>query len=158
MKSVCDEYQCCQDCLVSYKVNKEVPHKCLHAKCKHCLEYVHIYDHQCLITSEEEKQFKRTLQELRKRKKKKKQLFGMVVEGLPDDLTQTMIGDLIANRQQNLKELDQINSGVPMTEIKAQRYEEKLNDLRGKVMLKMIEEEGMELDDITLETVEERMP
>ena len=143
---------------MSYKVNKEVPHKCLHAKCKHCLEYVHIYDHQCLITSEEEKQFKRTLQELRKRKKKKKQLFGMVVEGLPDDLTQTMIGDLIANRQQNLKELDQINSGVPMTEIKAQRYEEKLNDLRGKVMLKMIEEEGMELDDITLEMGEERMP
>ena len=51
MKSVCDEYRCCQDCLVSYKVNKEVPHKCLHAKCKHCLEYVHIYDHQCFITS-----------------------------------------------------------------------------------------------------------
>ena len=58
MKSVCDEYQRCQDCLVSYKVNKEFPHKCLHAKCKHCLEYVHIYDHQCFITSEEEKQFK----------------------------------------------------------------------------------------------------
>ena len=158
MKSVCDEYQCCQGCLVLYKVNKEVPHKCLHAKCKHCLEYVHIYDHQCFITSEEEKQFKRTLQELRKRKKKKEQLWGMVVEGLPDDLTQTMIDDLIANRQQKLKELDQINSGVPMTEIKAQRYKEKLNDLREKVMLKMIEEEGMELDDITLEMVEERMP
>lgn len=82
----------------------------------------------------------------------------MVVEGLPDDLTQTMIDDLIANRRQKLKELDQINSGVPMTEIKAKRYEEKLIDLREKVMLKMIEEEGMELVDITLEMVEERMP
>ena len=53
--------------------------------------------------------------------------------------------------------MDQINSGVPMTEIKAQRYEERLNDLREKVMLKMMEEEGFELDDITLELVEDRM-
>ena len=40
MKSVCDQFRCCKDCLVSYKVKEEVPHKCLHAKCKHCLEYV----------------------------------------------------------------------------------------------------------------------
>lgn len=44
-----------------------------------------------------------------------------------------------------------------MAEIKAQRYEEKLNDLREKVMWKMMEEEGFELDDITLEMVEDRM-
>ncbi|CAH3028681.1 unnamed protein product [Porites evermanni] len=44
-----------------------------------------------------------------------------------------------------------------MTEIKAQHYEEMLNDLREKVMLKMMEEEGFELDDITLEFVEDRM-
>ena len=149
MKSVCDQYRKCKDCLVSYKVKEEVPHRCLFAKCKPCVEYVHIYDHQCFITSEEEKQFKRTLQELRKRKKKKEQLLGMVVEGLPDDLTQTMIDDPIAKRQKKLKELDQINRGVRMAEIKTHRYKEKLNDLREKVMLKMIEEEGSEFDDIT---------
>lgn len=44
-----------------------------------------------------------------------------------------------------------------MTEIKAQRYEERLNDLREKVMLKIMEEEGFEFDDITLELVEDRM-
>ena len=44
-----------------------------------------------------------------------------------------------------------------MAEIKTQRYEEKLNDLREKVMLKMMEEEGFELDDITLEMVEDRI-
>ena len=157
MKSVCDEYQRCQDYLVSYKVKEEFPHKCLHAQCKHCLEYVHIYDHQRFITSEKEKQFKRTLQGLRGQKKEKEQLLGMVVKGLPDDLTQTMIDDLIANRQKKLKELDQINRGVPMAEIKTQRYEEKLNDLREKVMLKMMEEEGFEPDDITLEMVEDRL-
>ena len=158
MKSVCDQYRKCKDCLVSNKVKEEVPHKCLFAKCKPCVEYVHIYDHQCFITSEEEKQFKRTLQELRKRKKKKEQLLGMVVEGLPDDLTQTMIDDPIAKRQKKLKELDQINRGVRMAEIKTQRCKEKRNDLREKVMLKLMEEEGFEFDDITLEMVEDRMP
>ena len=156
MKSVCDQCQRCQDCLVPYKVKKELPQKCLHAQCKHCLEFVPIYDHKCYITSEEEKQFKRQLQELRR--KKKEQLLGMVVEGLPDDTAQVMIDQLIAKRKTRLKELDQINSGVPMAEIKAQAYEERLNDVRGKVMLKMNEEEGFELDDITLDLEEESMP
>ena len=53
--------------------------------------------------------------------------------------------------------LEEINGGVPIHEIKAERYEEKVNDLREKVMLKMMEDEGFELDDITLEMVEDRM-
>ena len=76
MKSVCDQYRKCKDCLVSYKVKEEVPQKCLHAKYKHCLEFVHIYDHQCFITSEEEKQLKRTLQELRRAEKEKGTVIG----------------------------------------------------------------------------------
>ena len=124
MKSACDQYRKCNDCLVSYKVKEEVPHKCLHAKCKH------IYDHRCFITSEEEKHFKRQLQELRRRKKKKEQLLGMVVEGLPDEQTQTVIDDLIVKRKKKPQELPQINMGIPMTEIKAQRKEDRLNDLR----------------------------
>ena len=79
----------------------------------------------------------------------------MVVEGLPDEHTKSAIDDLIAKRKKKLKELDQINRGVLMTEIKAHRYEEKLNDLREKVKLKMMEE-GFELDD-TLEMVEDCM-
>ena len=124
MKTACDQYRKCNDCLVSYKVKEEVPHKCLHAKCKH------IYDHRCFITSEEEKHFKRQLQELRRRKKKKEQLLGMVVEGLPDEQTQTVIDDLIVKRKKKPQELPQINMGIPMTEIKAQRKEDRLNDLR----------------------------
>ena len=64
---------------------------------------------------------------------------------------------LIAKCEKKLKELEEINRSVPMTEIKTQRYEERLNDLREKVMLKMMKEEGFELDDITLEMVEDRM-
>lgn len=110
-------------------------------------------------SSEKEKQFKRTLQELRRQKKKKEQLLGIVVEGLPDDhtCTQSAIDDLIAKRKKKLKELEEINSGVSMAEIKTQRYEKRLIDLRGKKMLKMMEEEGFELDDITLEMVEDCM-
>ena len=148
MKSVCDLFRCCKDCLVSYKVKEEVPHQCLHARCKHYLEYVHIYDHQCFITFEEEKRFKRRLQDLRRKKKKKEQLLGMVVEGLPEYHTQSVIDDLIAKRKKELKDLKEINSGVPMVEIKAQRNEEKLNDLRAEVMEQMMDEE-VALDDRT---------
>lgn len=82
----------------------------------------------------------------------------MVAEGLPDVSTQLVIDELVTKRKKKLKELDQINSGVPMAEIKAQAYEERLDDLREKVMLKMIEDKGLELDDITLEMVEQRLP
>ena len=82
----------------------------------------------------------------------------MVAEGLPDDITQQAIYELIAKRKKKLKEIDQINSEVPMAEIKAEAYEERLNDLREKGILKMIEDEGLELDDITLDMVEQCMP
>ena len=55
MKSTCQDFQRCVKCMVTYKVNKDLPHKCLHAQCKHCLEFIPIYEHQCYITSEEEK-------------------------------------------------------------------------------------------------------
>ena len=48
-----------------------------------------------------------------------------MIEGLPDNHTQKAIDDLIAKWQKKLKELDQINSGVPKADIKAERYEEK---------------------------------
>ena len=120
------------------------------------MEYVHIYDHQCFITSEEEKQFKRRLQDLRRNKKKKEQLLGMVVEGLPDDRTQSVIDDLIAKRKKKLTDLKEINSGVPMVEVKAQRNEDRINDLRAEVMEQMMDE-GVSLDDMTLDMVDERM-
>ena len=118
------------------------------------LEYVHIYNHKCYITSEEEKQFKRQLQDLRRKKQKKEQLLGMLVEGQPGDTTQQLIDELVAKCKKKLKEIDQINSGVPMAEINAEKW----NDLGEQVMLKMIEEEGFELDDITLDMVEQCMP
>ena len=118
MKSTCQDFQRCVKFMVTYKINKDLPHKCLHAQCKHCLEFVPIYEHQCYITSEEEKQFKRALQKLRKEKKKKEKLLGMVVEGVPDENTQGMIDTLIAQRKKKLKDLEYINMGVPMAEIK----------------------------------------
>jgi len=158
MKSTYDQFRKCQDCLVSFKVKKDVPHKCLFAKCKHCLEFVQIYEHQCFITSEEEKAFKRTLQALQKQKKKKEQLLNMIVKGLPDTSTQDTIDKLIASRKKKLQEIEQINQGVPMAEVKAQAYEEKMNEIREKVILKMMEEEEIELEHITFEMVEQRMP
>ena len=42
---------------------------------------------------------KRRLQDLRSKKKTKEQLLEMVVEGLPDDHTQSVIDDLIVKRK-----------------------------------------------------------
>ena len=35
MTSVCDQFGKCKDSVVTFKVNEEVNHKCLHAMCKH---------------------------------------------------------------------------------------------------------------------------
>ena len=156
MTSVCGQFRKCKDSLVTFKVNEEVNHKCLHAICKHCLEYVNIYDHQCFITSKEEKHFKRTMRKLRQQKKKKEQLLAMVVEGLTDDHTQMIIDHLIAKRKKKLKELKEISSGIPMAEIKARREEDRLNDLREEVMEQLMEE-GVDIDAMTLDMVNERM-
>ena len=158
MKSVCDQFRKCQDCLVSYKVKKELPHKCLHAQCLHCLDFVPIYTHKCYITSEEEKSFKRTLQVFKKRQRKKKQLLAIVPEGLPDTTTQNMIDTLMEGRKKKLREIEQINNGVPMAEIKAQAYEEKMEELRQRVIEKMVDEEEIQIDEITPEMIEQRMP
>ena len=91
LKSTCRDFKRCPQCMVTYKVNQDLPHKCLHAQCKHCLEFVPIYEHQCFIRSEEEKQFKRALQKLRSEKKKIETILGTIVEGLPDQSTQDEI-------------------------------------------------------------------
>ena len=136
--------------MVTYKVNQDFPHKCLHAQCKHCLEFVPIYQHKCYITSEEEQKFKRALQKLRSKKKKIETILGTIVEGLPDQSTQDEIDALIAQRKKKLKDLDYINMGVPMVEIQ-------LADLQEKVIDELLDE-GVSLEGITLDMVNERLP
>lgn len=70
LHSICLDFHRCSHCLATYKVNKDLPHKCYHASCRLCLEYVNVYQHQCYITSEEEKTFKRTLQKPKKKRRK----------------------------------------------------------------------------------------
>ena len=150
LKSTCRDFQRCPQCMVTYKVNQDFPHKCLHAQCKHCLEFVPIYQHKCYITSEEEQKFKRALQKLRSKKKKIETILETIVEGLPDQSTQDEIDALIAQRKKKLKDLDYINMGVPMVEIQ-------LPDLQEKVIDELLDEE-VSLEGITLDMVNERLP
>ena len=150
LKSTCRDFQRCPQCMVTYKVNQDFPHKCLHAQSKHCLEFVPIYQHKCYITSEEEQKFKRALQKLRSKKKKIETILGTIVEGLPDQSTQDEIDALIAQRKKKLKDLDYINMGVPMVEIQ-------LADLQEKVIDELLDE-GVSLEGITLDMVNERLP
>ena len=74
----------------------------------------------------------------------------MVVERVPDENTQGMIDTLIAQRKKKLKDLEYINMGVPMAEIK-------LRDLQERVIDQLLEEE-VSPNEITLEMVNERWP
>ena len=117
---------------------------------------MNIYEHNCFITSEEEKEFKRELQDLRRKKKKKEQLLNMVDEGLLDDHTQSVIESMIAERKKKLEELRKINMGISMTHLKAQRNENSLNTLREEVIDQLLDE-GLTHDEITLKIVDERL-
>ena len=101
LKSVCDQFRKCKDCLVSYKVNEELEHKCLHAMRKHCLEYLKNYEHKCFIISDEEKCFKRNVRQLRKEKQTNEKLVATVVEGdrLNDDYLGAIIEKMIEKRK-----------------------------------------------------------
>ena len=149
LQSTCRDFQRCPKCMVTYKVNEDFPHKCLHAVCRHCLEYVSIYEHKCYITSDEEKEVKRTLQKLRKQKRRKEQILRKKSERFSDQDTQAAIDDLVAQRKKKLKDLDYINRGVPQIEIK-------LRELQEKIIYKLLEE-GMNREEITLDMVNERM-
>lgn len=146
LKSICRNFHRCLECMATYKVNRDMPHKCYHAQCRHCLEYVNVYEHQCYITSEYEKHFKRALQTLKKDKKKQDQLLGNNGEGL----TGEMMERLIAQRKRKLKELEMINKGVPQTDIQQE-------DLREQIMAELLEE-GVPSEEITPEMVNERLP
>ena len=150
LKSTCKDFQRCPRCMVTYKVHKDFPHKCLHAQCRHCLDYVHAYEHKCHITSEEDKQFKRTLKQFREKKRINEVILGTIVEGLPDQSTQDDIDTLIAQRKKKLKDLEYINNGVPMAELK-------LRELQEKIMDELLEE-GVPPENITLDMVKERLP
>ena len=146
LKSTCTEFRRCIQCMCSYKVSKEFQHKCFHTQCRHCLEYVNVYEHQCFITSEHEKAFKRTLQKLKKEKKKQEQLLGNNGEGLPDETMER----LIAQRKRKIKALEMINKGVPQAEIDLQQLQE-------QIIEEMIEE-GVPSQEITQDMVNERIP
>ena len=150
LKSTCRDFHRCPQCLATYKVNKDLPHKCLHAQCKHCLEYVDVYEHRCYITSEEDKAFKRTLKKLRNKKRKEEQLLRVHVQELSDQDTQDKMNELVAQRKKKLKDLELINNGVPMAAIT-------LKELQENVMDEMLEE-GLGSEEITLEMVNERLP
>ena len=145
LKSTCINFRRCTNCLATYKVNKDLPHKCLHAQCRYCLDYVNVYEHQCYITSEEEKHFKRSLQKLRKEKKKQEQLLGNNGEGLPDETMER----LIAQRKRKIKALEMINKGVSQAEIDLQQLQQIIEELI---------EEGVPSEEIYLAMVNERMP
>lgn len=145
LKSTCTDFQRCTKCMATYKVNRELPHKCLHAQCRHCLDYVNVYEHKCFITSEEEKHFKRILQKMKKEKKKREQLIGNI-EGLSDELMER----LIVQRKRKLKMVERINKGVSPADIQRE-------DLQEQVMAQLLEE-GLCPEEITPEMVNARLP
>ena len=54
--SLCDRLKKCKECCKVYKVDFEVPHQCYHDDCKHCGEYVNVYEHKCFIQPASQKE------------------------------------------------------------------------------------------------------
>lgn len=158
VECVCHDFHRCQKCLVSYKVKEEFPHQCLHTQCKHCLEYVHIYEHKCFITSEEEKRLKRFIQkskaEERRKEKVIKQLAKRSVLSL-DDENVDYFEDQIKKR---IEEFNHISNSVPKEEEeKEEEKEQKMEVLQEKIVSEMLKE-GFSPSEITIQAVNERLP
>ena len=47
--SLCQKLKNCLKCCKGYKVNPKKPHKCYHDTCRHCHEFVEIYNHKSYI-------------------------------------------------------------------------------------------------------------
>ena len=47
--SLCEKYKKCLVCCKQYTVNPKKPHRCYHDTCRHCHEFVNIYELKCYI-------------------------------------------------------------------------------------------------------------
>ena len=47
--SLCQKLKKCLHCCKGYTVNPKQPHKCYHDTCRHCHDFVDIYNHKCYI-------------------------------------------------------------------------------------------------------------
>ena len=151
--STCQTLKRCTECMATYKVIPGLPHKCLHARCKHCLEFVPIYDHQCYITSEEEKTFKRELKKLLKTQKRKQVLTNAGLDELAQDtapLNDLLIDHLKRQRQRKVTRLEKLNQGILQSEIDLQERQ----DIAIETLLK----EGVSPAEITPELINEHLP
>lgn len=46
---LCDRLKKCQECCKVYEVRPTLPHKCYFESCRHCKQFVNIYEHRCYI-------------------------------------------------------------------------------------------------------------
>ena len=47
--SLCEKYKKCLVCCKQYTANPKKSHRCYHDTCRHCYEFVNIYEHKCYI-------------------------------------------------------------------------------------------------------------
>lgn len=137
--STCDKLQRCIECMATHKVIPGLPHKCYHAFCKHCLDYVDVNNHRCYITSEEEKTNKQAVKKLIKSK-----------QGKDAPLTDVIINGLKTERQRKLTRLQRLNQGVPQTQLD-------LEDREAEAIETLIKKK-VPRDQITPEMIEAHLP
>ena len=140
--STCEKLQRCTVCMATHKVIPGLPHRCYHAFCKHCLDYVNVNDHRCYITSEHEKSYKREMKKLMKIKRENK--------GQETPLEDILIDGLRKQRQRKLAMIEKLNQGIPQSEID-------MEERREKAIAKLMKE-GVSQDEITPEMIQTHLP
>ena len=79
-KSVCEMYQHCHTCGVSYKSKPGSRHRCGHGQCHNCLNYVDLYAHRCHIISDIYKANRRRINKLEAHDRLMKRVLDMTTE------------------------------------------------------------------------------
>ena len=164
-RCICKDYRRCTKCLASYQANDEFPHKCYHAECKHCLEFVQIYDHKCFITSEEQKKLKKLIRKIKRQERNEekviKQLATRRVCSLNDDgkVNKDDVKYFENQIKKRLQDINHISSSVPREdELEGkEKEEEEEEDLKEKIVTEMLKE-GFSPAEITINAVNERLP
>ena len=161
VKCTCHDFQRCDKCMVSYKVNKDFPHKCLHTKCKHCLEFVQIYDHKCFITRDEEKDLKRLVQKFKSAEREREKVLKHFAMSITHSTNEEDVDHIVAQCKKRLNGIQHITRSVPQEEKSVEEEKggggDDIKKLKEKIVSEMIQE-GFSASDITIQAVNERLP
>lgn len=155
-----------QICQVTYTVNPKFPHKCLQMECKNCLDYVNIYEHQCYITSDDErkllleeriaKNFGKCIQEVNKMETENGELVQELHNRGIERTNQQVREDLQRFRRERQELIEDLHIGLDPVETENRGREEQLGQQRMTAVEGLVFQ-GLEVEEITDDMITDKI-